>query len=70
MGAFYSYGELRIGQGRENARLYLIDNPALAQEIAGGIAGSRLEIIADCGHLSTLERPEPVNQALRAWLSG
>lgn len=52
--------------GREDA----LTPPALAQEIAGGIAGSRLEIIADCGHLSTLERPEPVNQALRAWLSG
>jgi pimeloyl-ACP methyl ester carboxylesterase len=52
--------------GREDA----LTPPALAQEIAGGIAGSRLEIIADCGHLSTLERPEPVNQALRTWLSG
>jgi len=27
--------------------------PALAQEIAAGIAGARLEIIAECGHLST-----------------
>jgi len=43
--------------------------PALAQEIAAGIAGARLEIIAECGHLSTLERPQAVNQAMRAWLS-
>jgi recombination protein RecA len=33
MGAFYSYGELRLGQGRENARNFLIDNPSLTEEI-------------------------------------
>src|SRR5215216_4738782 len=32
LGAFYSYGELRLGQGRENARSYLIDNPELCAE--------------------------------------
>jgi recombination protein RecA len=33
LGAFYSYGEMRLGQGRENARNFLIDNDALASEI-------------------------------------
>ena len=33
LGAFYSYGELRLGQGRENARAYLIDNPELCAEL-------------------------------------
>ena len=42
--------------------------PALAQEIAAGIAGSRLVTVPDCGHLSTLEQPEVVNGALAAWL--
>jgi len=42
--------------------------PTLAHEIAAGIAGARLEIIADCGHLSTLERPEAVIQAMLSWL--
>jgi len=32
-GAFFSYGELRIGQGRENAKEYLRQNPELAAEI-------------------------------------
>lgn len=32
-GAFYSYGDMRIGQGRENAKQFLEDNPELAQEI-------------------------------------
>jgi pimeloyl-ACP methyl ester carboxylesterase len=43
--------------------------PALAREIAAGIPGARLEVVPDCGHLSTLERPEAVNSALRAWLT-
>jgi pimeloyl-ACP methyl ester carboxylesterase len=41
----------------------------VAEEIQRGIAGSRLEVIPDCGHLSTLERPEAVNRALADWLS-
>jgi len=32
-GAWYSYGKDRIGQGRENAKLYLKDHPELAVEI-------------------------------------
>lgn len=51
--------------GREDA----LTPVELAQEIAAGIPGARLEIIPDCGHLSTMERPEAVNRALRAWLA-
>ncbi len=32
-GAWLSYGDLRIGQGRENAKQFLKDNPELANEI-------------------------------------
>ena len=32
-GTWYSYGEIRLGQGRENAKKYLKENPELAQEI-------------------------------------
>lgn len=32
-GAFLSYGDIRLGQGRENAKQYLSQNPELAQEI-------------------------------------
>ena len=32
-GAWYSYGEQRIGQGRENVKKFLRDNPDLAKEI-------------------------------------
>ena len=39
------------------------------EEMAGGISGATLEVIEDCGHLSTLERPAKVSDALRTWLS-
>lgn len=32
-GSFYSYGEMRLGQGRENAKEYVKANPELAEEI-------------------------------------
>jgi recombination protein RecA len=32
-GAWYSYGTQRIGQGRENAKLFLRDNPKLMAEV-------------------------------------
>ena len=32
-GAWFSYGDVRLGQGRENAKIYLKDNPEIANEI-------------------------------------
>jgi len=32
-GSFYSYGDLRLAQGRENAKNFLIENPDIAEEI-------------------------------------
>ena len=43
--------------------------PELAGEMHDGISGSRLVVVPDCGHLSTIERPEAVTAALRAWLA-
>jgi pimeloyl-ACP methyl ester carboxylesterase len=42
--------------------------PELAREMAGAIAGSRLVIIPDSGHLSTLEQPQAVTAALVEWM--
>ncbi len=50
--------------GRQDA----LTPPELSQEMASAIPGAHLEIIPDCGHLSTLERPQAVNRAMRAWL--
>ena len=39
------------------------------EEIAAAVPSARLEIVEDCGHLSTLERPAAVSAALRRWLA-
>jgi recombination protein RecA len=39
-GAFFSYGDIRLGQGRENTKQYLRQNPELAQEIEQQVRAS------------------------------
>ncbi len=46
-----------------------ITTPAHQQEMLAGIAGSRLQTIADCGHLPTLESPVTTNRLLVGWLA-
>ena len=41
-GAWFSYGALRMGQGREQARQYLKDNPAASKEIREKILAKRM----------------------------
>jgi pimeloyl-ACP methyl ester carboxylesterase len=42
--------------------------PPLSEEIAAGIAGARLVVVPDSGHLSTMEQPEAVTKALMDWM--
>jgi pimeloyl-ACP methyl ester carboxylesterase len=42
--------------------------PTQAQEMAALIPGATLVMVTACGHLSTLERPQAVTDALAAWL--
>ncbi|MGV3633035.1 MAG: alpha/beta fold hydrolase [Pseudorhodoplanes sp.] len=42
--------------------------PDLSEEMASLIPGSTLVVVPQCGHLSTLEQPEAVTQALVDWL--
>ena len=39
-GAFFSYGDIRLGQGRESAKVYLQQHPEVAQEIEQKIRAS------------------------------
>jgi recombination protein RecA len=41
-GPWYSYGPERIGQGRENARIFLADNPDVQEEL-------KQKILEKCG---------------------
>ena len=50
-GSWFSYGDMRLGQGRENAKLFIKENPDLGAEIEGkvrralGIGGPELTVI-------------------------
>jgi recombination protein RecA len=52
-GAWYNYGDVRLGQGRENAKQFLRENPDLAEEI-------ELRLRDALG----LPTPKPVEEAL------
>ena len=58
-GAWFSYKGAKLGQGRENAKLFLKENPAVAEEIEN-------KIRADAGHLTTEmigdDEPEAVGE--------
>ncbi|MBS6988906.1 MAG: recombinase RecA [Azospirillum sp.] len=58
-GAWFSYKGEKLGQGRENAKLFLKENPAVAEEIEN-------KIRADAGHLTTEmigdDEPETVGE--------
>ena len=53
-----------IGVGESD----ILTPPALARELAAGIAGAELVEFADAAHLPTMENPEAVGAALRVWL--
>jgi recombination protein RecA len=40
-GAWISYGSIRLGHGRENAKQYLRDNPALTEEVSRKVLEKR-----------------------------
>jgi recombination protein RecA len=43
-GAWFSYDSIRIGQGRENAKVYLKENPEVAQRLENSIRGKTEEV--------------------------
>lgn len=71
-GAFYSYGELRLGQGRERSKGFLRENPDIAEEIENRIRAQRgLPDPADLGAAGDapperIEKPEPRKRGRQA----
>jgi recombination protein RecA len=63
-GSFFSYGEERIGQGRNNAKAYLVEHPEIAREIEAKVyealgidraAAPPIEVAEDDGAAAKLE---------------
>jgi pimeloyl-ACP methyl ester carboxylesterase len=50
--------------GRQD-RLTPLEN---SEQMTAAISGAKLVVVEECGHMSTLERPEAVNKAMREWL--
>ena len=40
----------------------------IVKELADGIAGARLTVIEDCGHMAPIEQPDRVLAAFVDWL--
>ncbi|PAT41706.1 recombinase RecA [Vandammella animalimorsus] len=58
-GAWYSYNGEKIGQGRDNAKAFLKENPELAREIENKIRGNLGVVAANMG---TAELPDGVDE--------
>jgi recombination protein RecA len=63
-GSFFSYGEVRLGQGRNNAKQFLKDNPELSLEIETKVR-TALGIGSTPGEAVT-EGPAPITEAQAA----
>ena len=44
-GAWYSYNDMKLGQGKDNAKNFLIDNPDIAEEIEAKIRAGADDIV-------------------------
>ncbi len=49
-GSWYTYGDVRVGQGRENSKAYLEEHSDLAQEIEGKIRDALKALATPNGH--------------------
>ena len=45
---FFSYGETKIGQGRENAKIFIHENPKISQQIEKQVR-EKVTILANGG---------------------
>ena len=62
-GAWYSYNGNKIGQGRENAKAYLRENPDLLNEIAMKVrAHYGLGVKTDANEVETVEKTEEIKE--------
>jgi recombination protein RecA len=58
-GAWVNYGDMRLGQGRENAKQFLRDNPQLLEEISRKVMAKRLKANAMATAPEAPAKPEP-----------
>ena len=59
-GAWFSYGDIRLGQGRDNAKIYFRDNPEVAAEVDAKIRAKLAETSAKAQHKLSPAKAGPV----------
>ena len=64
-GSWINYGDVRLGQGRENAKQYLRDNPALVEEITRKVLEKRGLVGAPPKNEDNSETPEAKSEVGR-----
>lgn len=62
-GSWYSYGETRLGQGRENAKVFLDAHPEMAKEIEGKIRADSSKLFSPSKASSNNTSPSASGQA-------
>jgi len=62
-GAWFSYGDIRLGQGRENARQFLKDNTDVMQELEQKVREIRSPKKPDAESAPAEEAPEPESES-------
>jgi recombination protein RecA len=65
-GSWFNYGEIRLGQGSENAKAYLRDNPALMEELTRKILEKRGLLTTPKPEANGTAEPEAVPAATPA----
>lgn len=66
-GTWYSYEDVRLGQGKENARTFLVENPALADELELKVRKAHsLQIPTDLAERVPLEKTKPEETKVEA----
>ena len=64
-GSWINYGDVRLGQGRENAKQYLRDNPALVEEITRKVLEKRGLVGAPLKNGDSSDSPEAKSETGR-----
>ena len=62
-GAWFSYGDVRLGQGRENSKQYLRDNPELFEEVKGRILVAKGLLEPEAAEANPEQEVQPADEA-------
>ena len=69
-GAWFSFGALRLGQGREQSRLFLKENPEVAREVREKVLARRMVVVDDKNTPNTANPSEKTGEKAAVKVEG